>query len=154
MHVTGIIGATANNSEGIAGTASGTSNNIVDIIPIRVFSEDGAYDSDIVTAIEYAVKKNVKVINLSLGGEDDDSVLDDAIDSAYSSGVTVVCAAGNIDDEIGNAVEYPAASDHTISVAACDSSGSRTYYSTYNDYVDVMLRFPTLSLQRQDSIHL
>jgi subtilisin family serine protease len=137
-HVAGIIAATANNSLGVAGAASGDANNIVDLIPVSVLSSDGyIYDEDIVRGISYALSKGAQVINMSLGGETDDPVLDSAINNAYSSGVTVVCAAGN-EAENNNPVEYPAASAHTISVAACGSSGARASFSTYNEYVDVM----------------
>jgi len=137
-HVAGIIAATANNSLGTAGAASGASNNIVDLIPVSVLSSDGyIYDDDIIRGINYALARDVSVINMSLGGETDDTVLDSAIANAYRHGVTIVCAAGN-EAENGNPLEYPAASDYTISVAACGSSGARASFSSYNEYVDVM----------------
>jgi|GEM_PF-731780 len=143
-HVTGIIGATANNELGVAGAASGAVNSIVDIMVIRVLAEnaESIEDADIILGINYAVSKGAKVINMSLGGYEDDVALNTAINNAYAAGVTTVCAAGNeAEDTIGgvkNPVEYPAASDNTISVAACDSSASRASFSTYNKYVDVM----------------
>ena len=63
-HVAGIIGAVANNSEGIAGV-----NWNIDILPVRVLDADG-YGSgwDIIEGIYYAVDKGADIINLSLGG--------------------------------------------------------------------------------------
>lgn len=119
-HVAGILGATANNNVGGVGVGSGYGNNLVDIIPINVFqggNGNGATSLAVSTAIDYAVGRGVKVVNLSLGyhpfGTLTDRLLSDAIDRAVSKGVVVVCAAGN-----SNSTQffYPADLGNTISV--------------------------------------
>jgi len=54
--------------------------------------------------------------------------LEDEINKAYSSGVTVIAAAGN--DGIGT-VSYPAAYENCIAVGATRYDGTRAYYSNY-----------------------
>jgi subtilisin family serine protease len=97
-HVSGIIGATANNGLGIAGVA----DNVARIIPVNVFSPEGsATSAGLVGAIGYALKADAKVINMSLGySGTSDSYLGNAVSTAISSGVTVVCASGNRIDNL------------------------------------------------------
>jgi subtilisin family serine protease len=120
--VAGIIGATSDNAEGIAGVAPRTR-----IMPIRVLDADGAGTTrDVDTAIRWAVRRGAHVINLSLESlRDDDGnsagpgVPARAVEYAWEQGVVVVVAAGN-----SGAVDsaYP---DDTpaIVVGASDRSG-------------------------------
>jgi hypothetical protein len=62
-HVAGIIAATANNNEGIAGISWNSK-----IMGLNVLSEQGTTsDDDIIKAINFAVKNGANVINMSLG---------------------------------------------------------------------------------------
>ena len=66
-HVAGIIGAVANNSIGPAGIAW-----TCQILPYRVFDKNelprSAFDTDVLNAIDRAVAKQAKIINMSFGG--------------------------------------------------------------------------------------
>ena len=96
--VAGIIGATSDNAEGIAGVAPRTR-----IMPIRVLDADGAGTTrDVDAAIRWAVRRGAHVINLSLESlrdEDGNSagpgVPARAVEHAWEQGVVVVVAAGN-----------------------------------------------------------
>ena len=66
-HVTGIIGATANNGKGVAGVASGEENEFIDMFVVDIFQGDAAYTSAIIEGIEYAVEQDANVINISAG---------------------------------------------------------------------------------------
>jgi subtilisin family serine protease len=138
-HVAGIIGATRNNSQGVAGLAAG-----VRIMPLKFMGADGGYDSDAIDAIGYAKAMGAKVINASWGAsvvEDqlaDDPQLRDAISQC---GCVFIAAAGNdgtSTDVPANRV-YPAAFGlpNELSVGALDASGQLASFSNYGSAVDL-----------------
>ena len=150
-HVAGIVAATADNSLGVAGVGSAITGNNIDIIAENVFRnwgttskpEYGASDADIIKGLSYAVSNGAKVINMSLGGEDDYDSSDsfsnspavaEALDSCENSGVTVVCAAGN---ENSSFLTSPGDYKTCICVTATTGSNSRAAYSNYNAYKDI-----------------
>ena len=125
--VSGIIGASTNNSTGIAGAAWNCS-----ILPVKVLDSEGSgYYSDLVEGIIYAADQGAKVINLSLGGSGTSIALENAINYAYNKGTVIVASAGNSN----GAVEYPAACSNVIGVAAVDNSDVKSSYSCYGSGV-------------------
>ena len=60
-----------------------------------------------------------------------------AIDDIYSLGITLVAASGNDAQEYPGSYGYPASCNNVISVGALDTVKQRSYYSTYNDQVDI-----------------
>ncbi len=126
----GIIGANTNNGVGVAGVAWN-----VKILPVKVLDQDGnGYDSDIIDGVTWAANNGARVINMSLGGDGDNSLLHDAITAAVNKGVVVVAAAGNS----GSASpSYPASYPEVLSVAATDNNGALTSFSTQGDWVDI-----------------
>jgi flagellar hook assembly protein FlgD len=127
-HVAGIIAATMNRT-GIAGIAPQ-----VRLMPVNVFSGDGAYTSDVIKGIIYAVDHGADVINLSLGGYGYDPGLHYAVNYAYNHGVVVVAAAGNDDTDSD---VYPAAYEEVIAVSAVDKDDNITFFSNYGNYIDL-----------------
>jgi len=120
----------------VAGTIiDGTPSN-VRILPLRVLGADGYGSSvGIYTAIAYAIKMNVDVINMSLGGSSEYPFFDEVINKAVEKGIIVCVAAGN---SCYDAEYYsPANSENAITVAALDSNKERAYYSNYGKLVDV-----------------
>jgi subtilisin family serine protease len=129
-HVAGIIAA-KKDGFGVTGVAPGVS-----ILPLRVLGADGSgWLSDIAAAIDYAVANGAKVINLSLGGTLDYSLIRISVEQAVASGVTVVAAAGN--GGSGAAASYPAAYPGAIAVAATTESNLIATYSNSGNYIDV-----------------
>ena len=129
-HVAGIIAAVAGNDLGVAGLAPE-----VKILPLRVLDDQGGgYDSDVAKGIIYAADHGANVINLSLGGSSDSSVLSDAVAYAQSQDVVVVAAAGNSKTE-GNAVSYPAAYPNVLAVGATDVNDEVAYFSNTGSYL-------------------
>jgi len=129
-NVTGIIAATMNNNEGIAGISSG-----VAIIPICIENVTGSIlSSSLATAIYAAADMNCKVMNISLGGGYTRSV-EDAVAYAYGKGCIIVASAGN---DGNSAKNYPASYNGVISVGSSDQTNSRSYFSNYNSMLDVV----------------
>jgi serine protease len=129
-HVAGIIAAKSDGL-GVTGVAPG-----VTILPLRVLDANGSgYLSDVAAAIDYAVLQNAKVINMSLGGTADFSLIRQAVTRAATAGVTVVAAAGNSGPDA--VPSYPAAYPEVIAVAATTSDKIIATYSNGGSYVDV-----------------
>ena len=148
-HVAGIIAAETDNGIGVAGVAG---DRPVLIMPVQVLDSSGSGTTDGVAAgIAWAVSKGAKVINLSLGGDQNTQAVNSAIDAAYSAGVLVVVSAGNCGGfnylangcHSQNEKDYPAAYADTgsngngklIPVAAIDSTNTVASYSTQQTYV-------------------
>ncbi len=72
-------------------------------------------------AVDFAINKRVKVINLSLNGRPDD-LLTRLLVTAYRQGIIVVAAAAEDRDDSG----FPAALDTVIPVISCDVNGTVT----------------------------
>ncbi|SHN47460.1 S8 family serine peptidase [Cryptosporangium aurantiacum] len=131
-HVAGIIGAIANNNQGIAGLAPGAT-----ILPVRVLGANGSgYSSAVATGIIESVDRNAAVINMSLGSSTRDSAITSAVQYALSKNVTVIASAGN-SRMSGNPVNWPAAETGVIGVAATDSADQDASFSNTGSYVDI-----------------
>ena len=148
-HVAGIIAAQTDNGIGVAGVAG---DRPVLIMPVQVLDANGNGTTDGVAAgIAWAVAKGAKVINLSLGGDQNTQAVNSAIDAAYSAGALVVVSAGNCGGfnylangcHSQNEKDYPAAyadagsngNGKLIPVAAIDSTNTVASYSTQQTYV-------------------
>lgn len=119
--VAGILGAKTNNLIGIAGVSGGNHSSGISIIPYCV-GDTIPQINYVISAISNAVGKGVKIINLSLYFWTPNSGLQNAINSAYNSGVTIVCASGN--DNVSQ-LAYPACYSNTIAVGASNQSNGR-----------------------------
>lgn len=130
-HVAGIIAAAANNGVGVAGVAPESR-----ILPIRVLGSDGRGRSgDVITAVRLAADSGAKVINLSLGGDQESPALSDAIRYANDKGALVIAAAGN--DGPTAAPKWSAAFDLTIAVAFTDQQNVPSTRSQSGEYIDI-----------------
>ncbi|MDR2355253.1 MAG: S8 family serine peptidase [Clostridiales Family XIII bacterium] len=141
-HVAGIIGAESNNGLYGVGVAAGARNEIVELVPINVFSPSsgGASSYAIAKAITYAEESaKVKVINMSLGysAYSPDRYLQTVVSRAISNGVTVVCAAGNDGRNGGPPYSYPGDFDGVISVVNITKEGARHSSSNYGSPRDI-----------------
>jgi thermitase len=131
-HVAGTIAATANNGIGIAGVAPR-----VQLLNAKVLGDDGyGFDSDIVSAINWATAQGAHVINLSLGGDGAcSSVWQDAINAAHNAGVVVVAAAGNYNTNNDVSPFTPANCNNVVAVGSIDQTGGRSSFSNYGTKV-------------------
>jgi subtilisin family serine protease len=99
------------------------------ILPLKSFGPDGTgYDSNILSAIYYAVGHGAKVINMSFNYSSYSPELAKAINYATSHGVICVAAAGNDgQDEI----VYPGALKNVIDVASTNDEDIRSTFTNY-----------------------
>ncbi|WP_214835531.1 S8 family serine peptidase [Exiguobacterium sp. s36] len=128
-HVAGIIAGQIDNYTGGAGVAPKSK-----IMPINVFEWDGAYSSDVIKAIYYAVDNGADIINMSLGSYYYSWLNQEAIEYAHDAGVVIIAAAGN---DATDDPWYPAAYEHVVSVASTTSWDSPSYFSNYGSTIDV-----------------
>ena len=127
-HVAGIIGAKANGSMGV-GVAPDVTLYSGNVLP-----NGSGTDADIMSAIRAAQRKNVDVINMSLGGIGYNGSFQTVVNGAYKQGVAIFAASGN---DGGVNYNYPACYDHVISVAATNAGNGRSYFSNYGNKVDL-----------------
>jgi len=92
--------------------------------------------SDIAAGIVAAASGPRTVINLSLGSNSPDPVIEAAVSKAVRAGDLVVAASGNSGEE-GNPLSYPGASPHVLTVAATDRTDQVASFSSQSDFVDI-----------------
>ncbi|HEV2902069.1 MAG TPA: S8 family serine peptidase [Gaiellaceae bacterium] len=135
--VAGLIAASLNNGEGIAGMAFPAQ-----LLIAKVVRRDGVVPLEAeARAIRWAVDRGAQVINLSLGGirhpldptRDSFSPLEaSAVEYAVRRGVIVVAAVGNGDhapEQPWRYASYPAALPHVLGVSAVARDGSVPAFS-------------------------
>jgi len=138
-HVGGTIGASTNDSLGVAGvTWFGR------MMHVRVLGIGGGSNFDILNGILWAARlpnasnqlpgERADIINMSLGGPSSSQATQDAVSDARAAGVVVIAAAGN---ENSPQPSFPAAYDDVVSVAAVDFEGNRAPYSNFHATVDI-----------------
>lgn len=95
----------------------------VELMLLRVYPDSGgAQSTTVLTALQYALEAGADVVNLSLGWTNADvnpekyTFLNTVLDKAYSTGVPVICAAGN--NKVDVRTVYPANYSTTIAVSA------------------------------------
>ncbi len=141
--VAAIVAGRIDNGVGGAGICPACS-----ILAVKVADADGdAWDSDIAAGITWAVDHGASVINLSLGGTDDQGELDAAVAYARSSGVSIVAGAGN---DGSSTAEYPAALPGVLAVGATAQSDALEAWSQRGDWVDLAAPGTAAVLDRED----
>jgi subtilisin family serine protease len=122
-HVAGIIAATRNNNEGIAGWS------LVQLLAVRVLNDSGSGTTDVVAlGVRWAADHGARIINMSLTSSSSSQVLVDACQYAAQAGVLLVAASGN---EGQQAIGYPAALSQCIAVGASSPDSRLAYFSNY-----------------------
>jgi len=110
-----------------------TSENVY-IAGYKVMNSSGSGTNlAVATGIEKAVEDGVDVINLSLGGAENE-IISEAVQYAISEGITVVCAAGN--SKLDTVHYTPANMNEPIVVGAIDKAGNKAYFSNFGESVD------------------
>ncbi|KAI1147046.1 peptidase S8/S53 domain-containing protein [Nemania diffusa] len=128
----------------VAGTLGGSTYGVAKaatLISVKVFSGSSSTTTIILDGFNWAVsditsksRKTKAVISMSLGGGYS-AAFNNAVNSAYTSGILSVIAAGN--DATNAANTSPASAANALTVAAIDSSWAFAYFSNYGAVVDV-----------------
>jgi len=134
-HVSGILGAVANNGIGIAGVCWN-----VKILPIRggFRTTTGAgflQDDDAAAGIIYGADMGCSVMNMSWGDPNFSPIIADACSYAYNRGIVLVASAGN---DPGPYLSYPAKLSSVISVGAIDQYKNLAGFSSYGPELDIV----------------
>ena len=148
-HVASVIAEATNNGTGGAGLAFGSA-----LMPVKVLDAEGFGDTfAIAEGIDFAAaNRDVKVINMSLGGGGNSAMMSSAISRAKTraadqgGGITIVAAAGN-DGE--GTVSFPANLPTVIAVGAIDGRKVKAPYSNFGSALDVMA--PGGDIRRDDT---
>lgn len=134
-HVAGTVAA-LDNPFGVVGIAPGVS-----LYAVKVLDDSGSGSvSSIVAGIEWAVKNDINIINMSLGSSQDSQTLHDACDAAYGAGLLIISSAGNSGNPAGRGdnVGYPAEYSSVVAVAASDSNDRRASFSSTGPAVELI----------------
>jgi len=124
--VAGVIGASGNNHQGIAGVSYNSR-----ILPLRIgCTYDARYERD---AVEYAIRQGAQIINASYGGVIFSPFQDEIINMLEGNDVLMVVSAGNYHANNDRVAVYPASLDspNIIAVAASDAAGALAHWSNY-----------------------
>ena len=142
-HVSGTAAASMNNltggeEEGVAGVAPNAT-----LIAGKICDASGMCPDDaIIAGLLWAAgcdtdpcgARRADVISMSIGGPAPSQAINDAVQTAWNAGATLVAAAGN---EGTTDERYPAAYANVISVAASDEDDLKASFSNYGSWVDV-----------------
>lgn len=126
-HIAGIVAANAD-AHGVVGIAPWA-----EIMPVKI--RPNATNAVGAAGIVYAVNAGAQVINISWGTPFRSGMLREAINFARQNGVFVAIAPGNTGT---NERFYPAAYDSTFVVAAGNSDGFQTEFSTFGAHIDIV----------------
>ena len=129
-HCVGIICA-KNNDMGMVGVAPKAK-----VICVKALDKRGSGTyKQITAALEYCADVlKPDIVSMSLGGPTSYEPMHAEIKKLYKMKIPVVCAAGNSGNR---GVDYPAAYDETIAVAAYDANGKIASFSSKGDQVDL-----------------
>lgn len=130
-NVSGIIAAKLNNSIGGSGIAPEAK-----IVPVKVMNAAGSGSTATITqGIRYAAGiSTVKVMNLSLGGYNQDILYSNTISDATDAGILVVVSAGN---DNTSAVAYPAGYKDALAVSAIGETKKKSSFSNYGSHIKI-----------------
>lgn len=139
-HVAGIIAAVTNNKVGVSGIS-----NKLKILPVKVLKKEdsaspgvnGPLSDRVAKGILFAIKRGVKVINLSLGWPIilDTNYLRETFKLALEQKITIVAASGNNNN---SSPIFPCAYENVICVSSISVDGKISNFSNYGGQVDIL----------------
>lgn len=129
-HITGIIGATTNNSLGISGIDNYSKLYIYKI------ADNSATLNNLIAALNLALEDKVNVINLSLGFYlkcSQVAALQEVFNRLYQANISIITAAGNGSTNVSG--YSPASCNHIISVGSTNQNDQRSSFSNFGSLV-------------------
>ncbi|WP_246079659.1 S8 family peptidase [Paenibacillus piri] len=129
-HIAGTIAASGR-QRGINGVAPQAI-----IHPVKAFDHQGsAFVSDIIGGIDWCVRNQLHIINMSFGMKTYSKALETAIRNAYHAGVIVVASSGNEGKQA--TIDYPARLRQVIAVGATTRRGKVAPFSNSSKKIDI-----------------
>ncbi|CAN5525585.1 hypothetical protein BH10ACI3_BH10ACI3_12810 [soil metagenome] len=121
-----------------------------DVVLVKLAKTGRITDQNIQDGLEWVLENrerfNIRVVNISAGGDDEQSYLHDplsqAVEDCSAAGITVVCAVGNAGHMPNHPVVPPASAPSSIAVGGLDDNNSINrakrgmYRSSYGPTVD------------------
>jgi hypothetical protein len=106
------------------------------ILPVNVYSSgESTTTFDVANGINAAIQNNATLINLSLGGDGDSTLLHQVIQQAHDQGIVFVAAAGNTPT---TSATYPAAYPEVMAATSGDKKGNIASYANRGSFIDVV----------------
>jgi len=137
LSTTTITHATAMAQTILRGVSQQSATSAVKILPVDVYgSSETATTWNVALGVKAAVDGGATVLNMSLGGTSDSTVLDSIIKQAQGQGVVIFAAAGN---QPVNTPTYPAAISGVNAVTALGAQGQLASYANYGSFVGMAL---------------
>ncbi|HEY4417436.1 MAG TPA: S8 family serine peptidase [Verrucomicrobiae bacterium] len=107
------------------------------ILPVNVYdSGDSTTSWNVALGVQAAVDGGATVLNMSLGGTDNSSVLADVVQQAMAQGIIVFASAGNTPVATPT---YPAAIPGVNAITALGAPGQLASYANYGSFVEMAL---------------
>ncbi len=151
-HVAGTIAAVGDNGIGVVGVV-GTNWNVKIMALKFLDGGGGGYESDAISALNYAVANGADISNNSWGGLGFSAAFQTALQNAATKGHIFVAAAGNDGWNNDRDAFYPASYNvsNVVAVAATDRFDNLAWFSNYGTQsvdlaapgVDIYSTFPT-----------
>jgi subtilisin family serine protease len=126
------VAAAPVNALGLVGVYPQAALQIWDASP----TGDGITAGDVIQGLDAAIQRGQGVVNLSLGSQQRNPVLDAMIAVTVGSGTLVVAASGNSRPR-GSPLEYPASLPHVLTVGALDQGNAPASFSSGSQHVDL-----------------
>lgn len=144
-------GATYWHATAVASVLAGNTDGNVKILPYKVvrFGTDTCTASAVLAAMEDAVAKGARVLNMSLSTSQNRAGFAAMMDKAAALGVAVCCSAGNVGAQISN--RYPSALPQAITVSAVTADKTVAGFSNYGDLVDYCAPGSHITVATMDS---
>lgn len=125
----------------IASVIAGDGENVVqginpnvELYSVKVLDENNqAPISRIIQGIYWCIENDINIINMSFGTATYSKALEKAVEDAYKANILMVAAAGNHNSD----VEYPAAFEEVMAVAATNIESEISDFSNTGDELDI-----------------
>ncbi|MDF2922054.1 MAG: peptidase [Paenibacillaceae bacterium] len=122
-HVSGTVCA-LDNAFGVIGVAPRAS-----LYAVKAFDASGsAYTSDIVQGLDWCIRNNIRVINMSFGMSEESATVKELLQRAYKKGIVLVASAGNSGPNTTQ-IDFPARLPQVIAVAASTEANGIANFS-------------------------
>ncbi len=126
------VAAAPRNGLGVVGVYPQANLYLWDASPSGI----GISAGDVIRGLDAAIHVGRGVVNLSLGSEIRNPLIDRMIAITQRAGTLVVAAAGN-SRQNGNPAEYPASLPHVLAVGSVDAAGAPSFFSSGSPHVDL-----------------